>query len=174
MTESVLELIPTGGSIRWDQMGLGYDTTLPIMWSSNADSSGTSAIFSLQDAAVAGAISKIVIAYRVGSSEAFGKASTVYGRMHISGAYYETAGIVRAENDITWYYVDVAVNPATSAAWTWTQIDALEAGIKVTVLYGGWLNMYQFKIQVYYTPEAYVPPMLVKGSPACGCGSMIF
>jgi hypothetical protein len=172
MTESVLELIPTGGSTGWDQMGLGYDTTQSIPWSSS--NSGTSVIFSLQDAAVAGVISKIVIACRVGCSEAFGKASTVYGRMHVSGAYYETAGSTRAENDPTWYYVDVAANPATSAAWTWAQIDALEAGIRVTTLYGGWLYMSQFKVQVYYTPEAYVPPMLVKGSPACGCGSMIF
>jgi hypothetical protein len=172
MTESVLELLPTGGSAGWDQMCLGYDTSSPLNWT--VYNSGNSVNFSLQDAAVAGVISKIVIAYRVGCSEAYGKSSTVYGRMHVGGTYYETAGSVRAENDPTWYYVDVAVNPVTSAAWTWTEIDALEAGVRVTTAYGGWLNMYQYKAQVYYTPEAYVPPILVKGNPAIGCGSMIF
>lgn len=172
MTESVLEIVPTGGSTGWDQMCLGYDSSSPIGWT--VYNSGYSVCFSLQDAAVAGVISKIVIAYRVACSSAYGKSSTVYGKMHIGGSYYETAGIERGITTPTWYYVDVATNPATSSTWTWTEIDALEAGVKVTTNYGGWLFMYQYKVQVYYTPEAYVPPTLVKGSPAISCGSMIF
>lgn len=172
MTESVLELIPNGGSAGWDRMCLGYDTSDPISWT--VFNSDTSVMFSLQDAAVAGDISKIVIAYRVAGDPEYGQGSTVYGRMHVYGAYYETAGVVRANSTPTWYYVDVTVNPATSAAWTWAEIDALEAGIRDTTIYGGWLRMYQFKVQVYYTPETYVAPTLVKGSPAVGCGSMIF
>lgn len=170
MTESVIELIPNGGSPGWDQMGLGYDG-VPINW--NVYNTGTYVTFSLVDAAVAGVISKITIAYRTASSEAVGSPSTVECRMVIGGTAYYTAAVARNENDHTWYYVDVAVNPATSAAWTWAEIDALLAGIKVNVSYGGWLSMYQFKVQVTYTPEAYVPPMLVRGNVACGAGSMI-
>lgn len=153
MTDSVLTLYPNGGSAGWDQMGLGYDTEHPITWS--VMESGDSVMFSLQNAAVAGDISKIVIAQRIAASDQYGKSSTVYGQTKIDGTTYETAGIVRNVATPTWYYVDVAVNPATGVAWLWPEIDALQAGLRVTTIYGGWLYLYQYKIQVYYNPGTY-------------------
>ena len=152
MTDSVLSLVPNGGSTGWDQMGLGHDGT-PITWS--VYNSGTSVMFSLQDAAVAGDISKIVIAQRIAASDQYGKSSTVYGQTKINGTTYETTGIVRNVATPTWYYVDVAVNPATGVAWLWPEIDDLQAGMRVTTNYGGWLELYQYKIQVYYNPGTY-------------------
>lgn len=156
MPDSVLTLIPNGGSEGWDRMGLGYDS-LPIQFTPlNAGSTaGKSVMFSLTDAAVAGDISKIVIAYRVAASEAYGASSTVRGKTNTDGTDYETAPLVRAEADATWYYVDVTTNPATGLAWTWTDIDSLSSGIRVNVNYGGWLNLHQFKILVYYDPGVY-------------------
>ena len=152
MTDSVLSLVPNGGSTGWDQMGLGYDGD-PITWS--VYNSGTSVMFSLQDAAVAGAISKIVIAQRIAASDQYGRSSAVYGQTKVNGTTYETAGIVRNVATPTWYYVDVAVNPATGVAWLWPEIDDLQAGMRVRTEYGGWLELYQYKIQVYYNPGTY-------------------
>ena len=137
-------------------MGLGYDGT-PIGFNvyNAGGTAGKSVMFSLTDAAVAGDISKISISYRVAASEMYGASSTVRGKTNTDGTDYETAPIVRAEADPTWYYVDVATNPATGLAWTWDDIDSLSAGIRVNVNYGGWLNLYQFKILVYYDPGIY-------------------
>lgn len=152
MTDSVLSLVPNGGSAGWDQMGLGYDGD-PITWS--VYESGNSIMFSLQNAAVAGTISKIVIAQRIAASHQYGRSSTVYGQTKINGTTYETTGIVRNVATPAWYYVDVAVNPATEVAWLWPEIDDLQAGLRVTTHYGGWLYLYQYKIQVYYNPGTY-------------------
>ena len=152
MTDSVLTLYPNGGSAGWDQMGLGYDGT-PIIWT--VDNSETSVMFSLQDAAVAGAITKITVAQRIAASDQYGRQSVVYCQTKVDGTVYETAGIVRNVATPAWYYVDIAVNPKTGVAWLWPEIDDLQAGMRVTTLYGGWLNLYQYKIQVYYNPGTY-------------------
>ena len=167
MTTSVIELIPNGGSEGWDRMGLGYDTSNPIIWSVYHNYYGVD--FSLTDAAVAGVIDKITIAQSIITNA--GGSCTVKCRMWLNGTLYETTPTARGTG---WAYVDVAVSPATSAAWTWAEIDNLMAGIYVYVTYGATLSLCQFKVQVTYTPEAYVPPTLTKGSPAIGCGSMIF
>ena len=172
MTDSVLTLYPNGGSAGWDQMGLGYDTEYPITWS--VMESGKSVMFSLQDAAVAGDISKIVIAQRIAASDQYGKSSTVYGQTKIDGTTYETAGIVRNVATLTWYYVDVAVNPATSVAWLWPEIDALQAGLRVTTIYGGWLYLYQYKIQVYYNPGTYEDTSSSGANVGISPGGMVF
>jgi hypothetical protein len=152
MTDSVLTLVPNGGSAGWDEMGLGYDGT-PIIWT--VYNSSTSVMFSLQDAAVAGAITKITVAQRIAASHEGGRESTVYCQTKVDGTTYETAGIVRNVATPAWYYVDIAVNPKTGVAWLWPEIDDLQAGMRVTTLYGGWLNLYQYKIQVYYNPGTY-------------------
>ena len=152
MTDSVLTLVPNGGSAGWDRMGLGYDGT-PIIWT--VDNSETSVMFSLQDAAVAGAITKITVAQRIAASDQYGRQSVVYCQTKVGGTVYETAGIVRNVATPAWYYVDIAVNPKTGVAWLWPEIDDLQAGMRVITLYGGWLNLYQYKIQVYYNPGTY-------------------
>lgn len=171
MTDSVLTLYPNGGSTGWDWISLGYDGD-PITWS--VYESGDSIMFSLQDAAVAGAISKIVIAQRIAASDQYGKSSTVYGQTKVEGTVYETAGIVRNVATPTWYYVDVTVNPATSAAWEWDEIDALQAGMRVTTNYGGWLYLYQYKIQVYYSPETYSDTTSGGANVGISPGGMVF
>lgn len=170
MTTSVLELVPTGGSTGWDVLCTGYDASPPLVFTVGYEQNVN---FSLSDAAVAGVIDKITIAHKSEGSSSPGVNQTVRGRMLVDGTYYETADVSQ-KNSNAWVYIDVAVNPKTSSAWLWPEIDALEAGIEVDVTFGGWLKLYQFKVQVTYTPEAYTPPMLIKGSPAIGCGSMIF
>ena len=172
MTDSVLTLYPNGGSTGWDQMGLGYDTTSPLIWT--VFNSGYSVMFSLQDAAVAGDISKIVIAQKIAASAEGGRESTVYGQTKINGTTYETAGIVRNVATPAWYYVDVAVNPATAAAWLWPEIDALQAGLRVMTNYGGWLNLYQYKIQVYYNPGTYSDTSSGGANVGISPGGMVF
>ena len=171
MTDSVLTLYPNGGSAGWDQMGLGYDGD-PITW--NVYNSKTAIMFSLGDAAVAGDISKIVIAQRIAASDQYGKSSTVYGQTKIDGTTYETAGIVRNVATPTWYYVNVAVNPATSVAWLWPEIDALQAGMRVVTNYGGWLYLYQYKIQVYYNPGTYSDTSSGGANVGISPGGMVF
>ena len=172
MTDSVLTLYPNGGSAGWDQMGLGYDGD-PIIWSVTS-AAGVSVMFSLQDAAVAGDISKIVIAQRIAASDQYGKSSTVYGQTKIDGTTYETAGIVRNVATPAWYYVDITANPATSVAWTWPEIDALQAGMRVTTNYGGWLYLYQYKVQVYYNPGTYEDASDGGANVGISPGGMIF
>ena len=175
MTDSVLSLVPNGGSDGWDQMGLGYDS-LPIGFNVyNAGSTvGKTVMFSLTDAAVAGDISKIVIAYRVAASAMPWNPSTVYGQTKVNGTTYETAGIVRNVATPTWYYVDVAVNPATGVAWLWPEIDDLQAGMRVTTNYGGWLELYQYKIQVYYNPGTYEDTTSGGANVGISPGGMVF
>jgi len=131
-------------------------------------------MFSLQDAAVAGDISKIVIAQRIAASDQFGRPSTVYGQTKIDGTTYETAGIVRNVATPTWYYVDVAVNPATGVAWLWPEIDVLQAGLRVKTEYDGWLKLYQYKIQVYYNPVTYEDTSSGGANVGISPGGMVF
>lgn len=161
----MIELIPNGGSEKWEQMGLGYNTTNPIVWNIYHNYYGVD--FSLTDAAVAGVIDKITIAQSFITN--VGGSSTANCRMWLGGVLYETTPVTRGDG---WAYVDVTVSPATGVAWTWTEIDALLAGIYVYVTYGATLSLCQFKVQVTYTPEAYVPPMLTKGSAGIGCPLM--
>ncbi len=170
MTTSVIELLPTGGTAGWDTICLGYDASPPMVWTGGL---GIKITISLGDAAVAGVIDKITIAAKCAANESYGVDQTIWGRMIIGGHEYLTATDIHPGGN-AWYNFDVTVNPATSAAWTWPEIDALQAGLEIDITFGGWLKLYQFKVQVTYTPEAYTPPMLVKGSPAIGCGSMIF
>lgn len=168
MTTSVLELIPTGGTAGWDRMGLGYDASPPLAYTVFTNPNVPN--FSLQDAAVAGVIDKITVCYRISCTEAYGGKSYIYITVNsapIADAY-------REENDPTWYYKDVVLNPATGVAWLWPEIDDLLAGLQFDCPYNGWVNLLQFKVQVTYTPEAYVPPMLVRGSVGIGAGSMMF
>ena len=171
MTDSVLTLTLNGGSSGWETLCLGYDST-PTTW--NVYNSGTSVMYSLSDAAVAGDIAKIVLAQRIAASDQYGKSSTVYGQTKIDGVVYEMAGIVRNVATPTWYYVDIAVNPATSAAWTWPEIDALQAGMRVTTNYGGWLYLYQYKVQVYYNPGTYADTSDGGANVGISPGGMIF
>lgn len=171
MTTSVIELLPNGGSSGWDRMCLGYDTTNPIAWSVFFNDYPVD--FSLGDSAVAGVIDKITVAQRIQSGTSYGYSQLVTTRLTIGGTVYSTAAVER-KTALTWVYVDFTTSPATRSAWTWEEIDALYAGMSVHCNYGASLQLYQFKVQVTYTPEAYVPPTLVKGSPAIGCGSMIF
>lgn len=171
MTDSVLTLTLNGGSPGWETLCLGYDSA-PTTWS--VYNSGTAVMYSLSDAAVAGDISKIVLAQRISASDQSGRSSTVYGQTKIDGTVYETAGIVRNVATPTWYYVDIAVNPATSTAWTWPEIDALRAGMRVTTIYGGWLYLYQYKVQVYYNPGTYEDATSGGANVGISPGGMIF
>lgn len=170
MTTSVITLKATGGSAGWEQMGLGYDSSSPI--THTPVSTIPDDIFSWQDAAVAGVISKITINYRGAGNITAGREGHVRTAITIEGTTYYTAYVLQGA--IASQAIDVAVNPATGVAWTWSEIDNLQAGLGYNITYAGWVSIYQCYITVTYTPEAYVPPMLTKGSPACGCGSMMF
>jgi hypothetical protein len=150
-------------------MGLGYDASPAISY---PYSQTTENIFSIADAAVAGVISKITIAFRISCSEATGKNAIVYAKYQSGSTWVTLAGETVAENDPTWHYRDAALSP-TGLAWTWAEIDGLMAGVRATVVYGGWVNLLQFKVQVTYTPVAYVQPMKVWGNVAAGAGSMM-
>jgi hypothetical protein len=171
MTDSVLTLTLNGGSSGWDTLCLGYDST-PTRW--NVYNSNYAVMYSITDAAVAGDISKITLAQRISASDQYGEKSTVYGQTKIEGTVYETAGIVREVPTPTWYYVDIAVNPATSAAWTWPEIDALQVGMRVKVDYGGWLALYQYTVQVYYNPGTYEDTTSGGANVGISPGGMIF
>lgn len=157
MTDSVLTLTTNGGTTGWDQMCLGYDG-IPFFFTVTQSVlvvGQSSMMFSLSDAAVAGDISKIVIAYRAASNPQSGRESYVYCQTKVDGDVYETAGVVHSNATTTWYYMDIATNPATSQAWEWGEIDSLQAGMRCRVTYGGNIAIYQFKVQVYYEPDTY-------------------
>jgi hypothetical protein len=165
MTTSVIDLLPAGGSAGWDQVILGYDTN-GIGFPSNTT---TDVIFSLTKPAVAGPISKITIAAVMAGSQAAELAI-----VKISNVLYGAGSITLNSLTHTWYYVDYALNPATGVAWTWDDMESLLAGIRVSLPYTRYMVLYQYKVQVTYTPAAYVPPALTKGCIYGGCGSPMF
>ena len=171
MTISVLTLIPNGGSAKWEEMGLGYDSTNPIYHTSMI-SEPDDDIFTWQDAAVAGVISKITIEFRGAGNITSGREGFVRTAITMGGTTYYTSYV--KQGALATQTVDIAVNPATSAAWTWSEIDNLQAGLGYSIVYGGWVSIYQCLVKVTYTPEAYTPPILTKGNPAVSCGCMMF
>lgn len=176
MTDSVLTLVPNGGTSGWDQMCLGYDgTPIAITVTQSLLVPGQSnMMFSLSDAAVAGDISKIVIAYRGQATLGEGRESWVYCQTKVGGTVYETAGVQQTSSVVIWYYVNIATNPATSAAWEWDEIDALQAGMRVRVPYGGGCNVRQFKVQVYYEPDTYEDTSGSSANVGISPGGMVF
>lgn len=172
MTESVLTLLPNGGTDGWDRMILGYDSSPIVLTFYSGE--GKTALFSMTDAAVAGEISKITIAYRVSTNVTYGCVSMFYCITNTTGTNHETTGIVRSTEDPAWYYVDVTTNPETSAAWTWPDIDALQSGVRAVTSYGGQSKLYQFKVQVHYTPDTFEDVTGGGSNPGCSPGGMVF
>ncbi len=69
------------------------------------------------------------------------------------------------EIDMSWatYYQDHSVNPNTGQPWTWAEINALQAGIKLTGEEGEEPECTQVYVEVTYTPSG-IARLLVGGS----------
>lgn len=175
MTNSVLTLLPRGGYAGWENMRLGYNSPTPIALQKTYTSSGN-VLFSMEDAAVAGAISKITLKPYLTCYPESGTV-TVYGKVKIGSTVYNAGTALQITDYIstpTLYNIDVTTNPKTSAAWTWDEIDDLIAGVYKVYDYGKWAYLWQFSATVTYTVSTYTPKTLTIGNVGIAPGGMIF
>lgn len=85
-----------------------------------------------------------------------GSAGAEYARVlwRVSSTDYESASKSISRSTFTWYSESRAVSPYTSAAWTWTEINAIQVGSRVATL-GAEEEM---ECSEYYISIAYVAP----------------
>jgi hypothetical protein len=173
MTDSVLSLIPTGGYTGWDSMGLGYDSSTPIQLQGAYTSAGN-VLFSLQNTAVGGDISKITLRPYLVCYTPGGGSQTILGKVKLSGTTYTVGSIdISYSATPTLKSINVTENPATEDAWTWSDIDALMAGVYKAYYYAGWATLYRFSVAVSYAPGTYTSADEIIGGVGIAPGGMV-
>lgn len=171
MTESVLTLYVDSGYTGWDNINNGYDGT-PIIF--NVPTASIEATFGIQNAAVAGVISKVTLKHRIQGGFPGYYYVTDRSVLYTHGARYEYS-----HGFLTGYYEpiqtlseELATNPFTGAAWTWVEVDDMIAGIRLSIDWGTSCALYQYYVEVTYTPDVYTPSTLARGGPGIGCPMM--
>jgi len=118
-----------------------------------SESSTEAGVFSLENHTTeTGAISKIKVYNRCKSSSATGCYSREY--IYIGGSLYE--GTLHTLTT-SWadYYTEWATNPKTGVAWTWADIDALQAGTELFSSQGKDSYCTQVYVIIEYAAVAY-------------------
>ncbi len=95
----------------------------------------------------AGTISKITVVARAKNTSTVG---ALYFSIKSGVTLYEDATPNSLTSSWAFFTKDFTINPVTSAAWTWADIDALQAGIRTTSGGGGEItSCSQFYVLVY-------------------------
>lgn len=154
-------------------MGLEYDSPDPIALQGTYFSSGN-VLFSMENAAVAGTISKITIKPYLRCYTPGGGSQNIYAKVKIGSTVY-TPGNVSVSYATTpaLHSLDIATNPKTGVAWTWEDIDDLLIGVYKQFLSGGWAYLYRFTATVTYNPGTYTPKSLAIGGVGISPGGMM-
>lgn len=75
-------------------------------------------------------------------------------KVKIGGSEFQSSDITIGTS-VAYYEYEWTQNPNTSSAWTWTDIDNLQAGIISNNTSKNSLNCYQFYVKVTYTTSIY-------------------
>lgn len=101
-----------------------------------------------------GNIGKVIVYFSLSGDESGGQDYTGYAKAAIKthGAVYvgseeSRTGQTFATKSYTW-----TNNPATGSAWTWSEIDALQAGVELKGVLGTYGYCTQVYVKVYYGP----------------------
>jgi len=142
----------------WDKVDeVSQDGASTLVWATGTGSAFTYDTYALQDPSCSGTINSVTVYVWAKRS------STAYGRcaLYVGGTlYYQPTGAYGFTPSTAWreYGYTWSTNPATGTAWTWSDINSLQAG------YGGraassYSSMCtQVYVVVNYTPPAPPPP----------------
>lgn len=150
------ELTPSTGSNyqNVDETSSDDDITYNSHSSGFSDATKTD-LYAIPDQSLSGNINKITIYTNTKNGSATWH-NTVARALKIGGTVYTSSpDDIVVENSYTLHNTEWATNPATSAAWSWTDINNLQIGLQTMVkAFGGWVRVTQCYVVVDYTETA--------------------
>ena len=151
--ESALTL--NGAATRWQAAQTDDGDTSYV---SNSSGSFKNDLYNLDDTALTGTINSVRFYYRARASVTANQVSAAaYLKTH--GATYGLTE-VQPTTDYSNYSPDAAMttNPNTSLAWTWTEVNALQAGVSLKKPYSTGSN--ETRVTRVWVVVDYTPPVL--------------
>ena len=135
----------TGAVFHWDAVNESTADDASSFVEQNGDGSTARDLYNITNSTTTGDISNVRIYIRGLGTSAWYKHvlktnSTVYTSAEFDSASFTTQ------------YTDYSVNPNTSSAWTWTQIDALQIGTQIYRDPSQAPNVTQIYALITYTP----------------------